>query len=47
MISRHHLKMVLLDLVTLRTTTDFVIVLGITTLFVACILIPVIDAVMN
>jgi len=39
-----HLKLVLSDLASLRTGTDFVIVLGLATLFVGNVLIPVIDA---
>ena len=42
-----HLKLVLSDLVSLRTGTDFVIVLGFATLFVGNVLIPVIDALAN
>lgn len=42
-----HLKLVLSDLASLRTGTDFVIVLGFATLFVGNVLIPVIDALTN
>lgn len=42
-----HLKLVLSDLASLRTGTDFVIVLGFATLFVGIVLIPVIDALTN
>jgi hypothetical protein len=42
-----HLKLVLSDLASLRTGTDFVIVLGFVTLFVGNVLIPVIDALAN
>jgi hypothetical protein len=42
-----HLKLVLSDLASLRTGTDFVIVLGLATLFVGNVLIPMIDALTN
>jgi hypothetical protein len=42
-----HLKLVLSDLASLRTGTDFVIVLSFATLFVGNVLIPVIDALAN
>lgn len=45
--SIRHLKLVLSDLATLRTGTDLVIVLGLATLFVGIVLIPVIDALAN
>ena len=42
-----HLKLVLSDLASLRTGTDFVIVLGFVTLFAGNVLIPVINALAN